>query len=199
MKKLSILVLSLLLLPVALQAGTAKSKKGSSKHAKTAVTAQSNSSKKVAKGKKSAAKNTAGNKRSMQDTIKMAYDEQDAKKEMLVEAVCAGDSETARALFEEQIPVDKAGGEMYNLMLCAVSANSPKTLDVLVENGCDLTGALCHAARNGSLEVVKYLVNKKNVDVNERWMGCQTPLKEATNKGHVVVVKFLKSKGATMN
>ena len=58
----------------------------------------------------------------------------------------------------------------------------------------DMT-ALNFAARNGHLDVVKYLLSRGDVDANARNAGGQTPLYLAASNGHLDVVKHLLSRG----
>ncbi|RDD34928.1 Ankyrin repeat protein [Wolbachia endosymbiont of Cylisticus convexus] len=56
--------------------------------------------------------------------------------------------------------------------------------------------ALHEAARNGHLDVVKYLVDDKKADVNQKDICGETALHEAARNGHKDVVTTLLKKGA---
>ena len=57
---------------------------------------------------------------------------------------------------------------------------------------------LIMAAKNGHLNVVKYLV-EEGADVNAHVMGDETPLIRAAWSGHLDVVKYLVEQGADVN
>src|SRR5437763_5327546 len=59
-------------------------------------------------------------------------------------------------------------------------------------------GALHAAARNGHLDVVKFLV-KQQAEVNAKNTDRSTPLHLATQDGHLDVVKFLVDQRAEVN
>lgn len=61
-------------------------------------------------------------------------------------------------------------------------------------NTCLCTAALC-----GKLDVCKFLVEEKSIDINEKNQFGKKPIFYATEKGHVDIVKFFISKGADVN
>jgi len=55
------------------------------------------------------------------------------------------------------------------------------------------------AAEKGTLEDVKYFVEKKGIDVNTKDKNGKTPLHFAASKGNLELIKFLLAKGADFN
>jgi ankyrin repeat protein len=83
---------------------------------------------------------------------------------------------------------------------------SYETLIYMVENGVDLefsdsqgVGLLDEAIVSGNMEFIKYLIEEKNMDVNEtkRKSGL-TPVIQATCYGNIDLVKLLISHGADL-
>jgi TM2 domain-containing membrane protein YozV len=56
-----------------------------------------------------------------------------------------------------------------------------------------------HAAQTGTVEDVKYFIEQKGVDVNEKGNFGQTPLHDAASFGNIEAVKLLVSKGADIH
>jgi uncharacterized protein len=95
------------------------------------------------------------------------------------------------------------GYEGENSLLFAVSNGDLPMVQYLLTQGADpkegdseLNGTLLmNAARGGYMEIAKLLV-QHGVDVNARTLDGETALKIATQKGHNVIVDFLKKAGA---
>ncbi|MFH1831407.1 MAG: ankyrin repeat domain-containing protein [bacterium] len=86
---------------------------------------------------------------------------------------------------------------------CAADLNVPieekeKILSALMKNCNDLS-LLFKAVFYGELKAVKFFVNEKKMDVNEKNQGKYTPLHLAAENGYLDIVKFLIEKGASIN
>ena len=70
---------------------------------------------------------------------------------------------------------------------------------LLEEKRSDLSNVLHWAAYGGKLDVVKYLIETKGINLNTRDNNGKTPLHDAAKQGHFSIVRYLTDKGANLN
>lgn len=120
--------------------------------------------------------------------------------EGLFKACQDGDLELVKILVKKGADVT----EKQNLAVRAAAGYGHlEVLKYLIQKGAkvsdDHNGALRFASYQNQLHIVKYLVENQDVDINDyiaKYGRSSCPLGLATEKGHVDIIEYLKSKGA---
>ena len=87
--------------------------------------------------------------------------------------------------------------------LSAISFSSMRSnksmINILLNNGADIKDAWFSASWNGRIDIVKFLFNKKMIDINAHDNKGWTALMHAAFHGRENIVKFLITKGVILN
>lgn len=124
----------------------------------------------------------------------------------LIEAARQGRLEIVEMLLEKGANPDLASRGDGNPLIMAARRGRLDIVKALVERGASVESfvpgdetPLINAAQSGSLETVRYLV-EKGADVNRSVVAnpgeSRSPLGQATKRGHLAVIVYLKAKGA---
>ncbi|XP_067661916.1 putative ankyrin repeat protein RF_0381 [Haliotis asinina] len=110
-------------------------------------------------------------------------------------------------LSQNIVDINSRGGSKKTPAMTAAQYGHKEVVELLVENGADLSLVCCRginilhlACSKGHLEVVKYVISQNIVNINSRG-GIQnmTPVMMAAKSGHEDVIEFLVSRGADVS
>ena len=114
-------------------------------------------------------------------------------------ASCGGHVELANLLIERGANLEEVNDEGYTPLMEASREGHEEMVALLLAQGADINSqteetqetALTLACCGGFLEVVSILI-KAEADIE---LGCSTPLMEASQEGHLDLVRFLITHG----
>ncbi|XP_006817520.1 ankyrin repeat and KH domain-containing protein 1-like [Saccoglossus kowalevskii] len=114
-------------------------------------------------------------------------------------AACGGHVELAALLIGQGANIEEVNDEGYTPLMEAAREGHEEMVDLLLAQGANIYAqteetqetALTLACCGGFLEVADFLL-QAGADIEQ---GCSTPLMEASQEGHLELVKFLLSKG----
>lgn len=137
--------------------------------------------------------------------VKLAFYNQKANKEKIKKEICSFKSKTPKKQHYEKIIkhlVENNAPIQYGDLLSAVKNNFEETAILLIDHGANINErdsfgltSLHAAANNGSVTLVKKLINMDNIEINPTNQMGTTPLKLAFINGHNEIVNLFKQKG----
>ncbi|XP_046567998.1 serine/threonine-protein phosphatase 6 regulatory ankyrin repeat subunit A-like [Haliotis rubra] len=109
-------------------------------------------------------------------------------------------------LSENVVDINSRGNNNKTPVMVAGRRGHKDVVELLVQNGAKLSlrdargdNILHHVCSGGHVELLKYVLSQKTVDINSRGCDNMTPVMEAGQRGHKEVVGLLVKNGANLS